>query len=74
MRLYIAYNYSPNEVSYERGSMERPMFDHLAEADSAMHDENKRISVSLISKAQDQIEQSLFVLGFVAMLAVWMPR
>jgi len=54
--------------------MERPMFDHLAEADSAMHDENKRISVSLISKAQDQIEQSLFVLGFVAMLAVWMPR
>jgi hypothetical protein len=74
MELLIKSNFDSHQADAATKGIERPLFDHLAVADSAMREENKRISESLRAKAQDKIEQSLFVLGFVAILAVWIPR
>jgi hypothetical protein len=39
-----------------------------------MQDEKKRNADSLIAQARNKIEQSLFALGFIGLLAIWMPK
>jgi hypothetical protein len=39
-----------------------------------MLDERRRLNENLIAKARSQIEQSLFALVFIGMLAIWMPK
>lgn len=54
--------------------IDRPVLVFLEKASEIMHEEERNINQRLASKTRSQIEQSLFVLAFIALLVVWMPK
>lgn len=54
--------------------LDQPALDILVSANEDMRDERKRASDSLIASTRNKIEQSLFALAFIGLLAIWMPK
>lgn len=54
--------------------IDRPLLDHLAAADAAIHDEKASIGERLTVSAQNKIELSLLILAFISLVVVWMPK
>jgi methyl-accepting chemotaxis protein len=54
--------------------IDRPLLVTLEVAETAVLEENKRITDNLLGKTRNQIEISLFALAFIGLLAVWMPK
>lgn len=54
--------------------IDRPLLDYLEAADTAMQEEKKSINERLTAKAKNQIEQSMLILGLIALLVIWMPK
>lgn len=74
MEVLVKNGYDPRQADALVKGIDRPLLDYLEAADAAMQDEKKNINESLTAKARSQIEQSLFILGFIAFLVVWMPK
>lgn len=72
--LLIQSKYAPGPADASVKGIDRPLLDILKSADVDMQDEKKRNSESLIAQARNRIEQSLFALGFIGLLAIWMPK
>ena len=54
--------------------VDRPLLDQLEVAETNMLGEKKRLTDNTVARTRNQIEQSLFALAFIGMLAVWMPK
>jgi methyl-accepting chemotaxis protein len=70
----IDSKYFPGPADTLVKGIDRPLLDILKSANEDMQDEKKRDSESLIAQARNKIEQSLFALGFIGLLAIWMPK
>jgi methyl-accepting chemotaxis protein len=66
--------YLPGPADAAVKGIDRPLLEILKSANEDMQDEKKRDSDSLIAQARNKIEQSLFALGFIGLLAIWMPK
>lgn len=74
MDALIKSGFDPHQADAAVKGIDRPLLDYLEAADTAMQDEKKSINESLTAKARNQIDQSLVILGFIALLVVWMPK
>ncbi len=74
MLLLIKNKYSPGPSDAAVKGIDQPLLDVLASADVDMTDERERTNDSLISATRNKIEQSLFALAFIGLLAIWMPK
>lgn len=72
--LLINNKYYPGPADASVKGIDRPLLDTLKSANEDMQDEKKRNADSLIAQARNKIEQSLFALGFIGLLAIWMPK
>jgi len=72
--LLIDSKYYPGPADAAVKGIDRPLLDILKSSNEDMQDEMKRNSDSLIAEARNKIEQSLFALGFIGLLAIWMPK
>lgn len=72
--LLINSKYAPGPADTSVKGIDRPLLDVLKAANEDMQDEKRRDSESLIAEARNKIEQSLFALGFIGLLAIWMPK
>ena len=72
--LLINSKYVPGPADTSVKGIDRPLLDVLKAANEDMQDEKKRDNESLIAEARNKIEQSLFALGFIGLLAIWMPK
>lgn len=72
--ILIKSRYFPSQADAAVKGIDRPLLDLLKSADVDMQDERKRTNDSLIAEARNRIEQSLFALGFIGLLAIWMPK
>lgn len=54
--------------------IDRPLVDYLEAADEAMQQENRNINERMVAKAKNQVDQSLLILGVIALLVIWMPK
>ncbi|OIR01646.1 methyl-accepting chemotaxis protein CtpH [mine drainage metagenome] len=59
--------------TFVRG-IDHPLLEHLEAAEASMIEDKKRINKTLVDATRNNIEQNLFVLAFLALLAVWMPK
>lgn len=67
-------NFNPDQADAQVKGIDRPLLENLEAVEVAMEDEKRRLNESMTAQVRSQIEQSLVVLGFIALLAVWMPR
>ena len=74
MEMLIKNGFDPHQADANVKGIDRPLLAYLEAAETAMEDETKSINEGLTAKARGQIEQSLFILGFIAFLVVWMPK
>jgi methyl-accepting chemotaxis protein len=72
--LLIESKYFPGPADTSVKGIDRPLLEILRSANEDMQDGKKRDSESLIAQARNKIEQSLFALGFIGLLAIWMPK
>ncbi len=72
--ILIKSNYFPRSADAAVKGIDRPLLDLLMSAGTDMQEERNRTNDSLIAAARNQIEQSLFALGFIGLLAIWMPK
>lgn len=72
--LLIKNKYFPGPADASVKGIDRPLLDILKSANGDMQDEKRRTNDSLIAQARNKIEQSLFALGFIGLLAIWMPK
>jgi methyl-accepting chemotaxis protein len=72
--IFIKSGFDPHPADTAVKGIDRPLLDLLETADEAMQDEKKNINESLTAKARKQIDQSLLILGFVALIVIWMPK
>jgi methyl-accepting chemotaxis protein len=72
--LLIDSRYSPGPADTSVKGIDRPLLDILKATNEDMQDEKRRDSDGLIAEARNKIEQSLFALGFIGLLAIWMPK
>jgi methyl-accepting chemotaxis protein len=72
--LLIDSKYFPGPADTSVKGIDRPLLDILKSANEDMQDEKKRDNDSVIAEARNKIEQSLFALGFIGLLAIWMPK
>jgi hypothetical protein len=70
----VRSNYDPRPADASVKGVDRPLLDHLEAAEKSMQEEKRRSNDNLMAKARAKIEQSLFALGFIGLLAIWMPR
>jgi hypothetical protein len=54
--------------------LDRPLLGYLDEAAEAIREEQHRINNQVVDKTRSQINQSLLILAFVALLVLWMPK
>jgi hypothetical protein len=66
--------FDPLKADASVQGIDRPLLDYLEAADVAMQDESKNVNERLTAKAKNQIEQSLLVLGLIALLVIWIPK
>jgi len=72
--ILIKNKYFPGPADSAVKGIDRPLLDTLKSANDDMRDEKIRTNDSLIAQARNRIEQSLFALGFIGLLAIWMPK
>lgn len=72
--ILLRNGYDPRPADAAVKGIDRPLLEYLEAAEVAMQDEKKNVNENLTAKARNQIEQSLLVLGFIALLVVWMPK
>jgi methyl-accepting chemotaxis protein len=70
----IRSNYDPHAADAVVRGIDRPLMDQLETAEKDLQDEKRRANESVTAQARTKIEQSLFALGFIGLLAIWMPR
>ena len=74
LELLVKNNFDPHAADTSVKGIDRPLLDSLEAAEVSMVADKKRINKALVDAARNKIEQNLFALGFLALLAVWMPR
>lgn len=74
MDLLIKSKFNPHPADAMVKGIDHPLLEHLEAAEVDMLDDKKRINKALVDTARNNIEQNLFALAFLALLAVWMPR
>ncbi|MBI5891837.1 MAG: hypothetical protein HZB47_14405 [Nitrosomonadales bacterium] len=74
MDLLVQNNYNPTRADAAVKGIDEPILTYLAVSELDMLGEKRRLNDNLIAKARNQIEQSLFALVFIGMLAIWMPK
>ncbi len=72
--LLIRSKFDSSKADAAVRGIDRPLLDHLDAAETGMLDEKRRLTENAVANARNQIEQSLFALIFIGMLAVWMPK
>jgi hypothetical protein len=72
--LLLKNNFDPHQADASVKGIDRPLLDTLETVEVTMVNDKKRIDKTLVDEARNKIEQNLFALGFLALLAVWMPR
>ncbi len=72
--LLIKSKFDPHPADAMVKGIDHPLLEHLEAAEVGMLDDKKRINKALVDTARNNIEQNLFALAFLALLAVWMPR
>jgi methyl-accepting chemotaxis protein len=66
------YSLGPSDAAVK--GIDQPLLDVLTSANVDMKDERERTNESLIASTRNKIEQSLFALAFIGLLAIWMPK
>ena len=74
VQLLLRNRFDPVEADTAVKSIDRPLLEYLQTADTAAQDETRRLNETLAYKSRTQIEQSLVVLAFLAMLVIWFKR
>lgn len=74
VQLLLKNRFDPTEADTAVKSVDRPLLDYLANADTAAQDETRRLNETLAYKSRTQIEQSLVVLAFLSLLVIWFKR
>jgi methyl-accepting chemotaxis protein len=74
MELLIKSQFDPHAADAMVMGIDRPLIGYLEVAETNMMDDKKRIDKGLVDTARNNIEQDMFALAFLALLAVWMPR
>jgi archaellum component FlaC len=72
--ILIKNKFDPIQADVAVKGIDEPILTYLAVSEIDMLDERRRLNENLIAKARSQIEQSLFALVFIGMLAIWMPK
>jgi len=72
--IFIKSGYDPHQADAAVKGIDRPLLEKLEAAEVSMVEDKKRIDKGLVDAARSKIEQNLFALAFLALLAVWMPR
>jgi methyl-accepting chemotaxis protein len=72
--VFVNSNFDSHLADKEVAGIDRPLENILEDADKAMQDEKKSINESLTAKTRSQIEKSLMILGFIALITIWMPK
>ena len=72
--LLIKSKFDPHAADAMVKGVDRPLLEYLETAESSMLDDKKRINKGLVDTARNNIEQNMFALAFLALLAVWMPK
>jgi hypothetical protein len=72
--LLIKNKYVPSASDAAVKGIDQPLLKTLESANDDMRDERKRANDSLIASTRNKIEQSLFALAFIGLLAIWMPK
>jgi hypothetical protein len=74
LEVFVNSNFDSHLADKEVMGIDRPLETLLEDADRAMQDEKKSINESLTAKTRSQIEKSLMILGFIALITIWMPK
>ena len=74
LELLIRNNFDPRPPDALVKGIDRPALEHLEAAETSMQEDKRRINRTLVDAARNNLEQNLFVLSFLALLAVWMPK
>jgi methyl-accepting chemotaxis protein len=72
--LMIKNKYTPGPSDAAVKGIDQPLLETLSAANADMKDERERANDSLIAATRNKIEQSLFALAFIGLLAIWMPK
>jgi methyl-accepting chemotaxis protein len=72
--ILIKNKYFPGPADAAVKGIDRPLLDILKATNEDMREEKNRTNDSLVAQARNRIEQSLFALGFIGLLAIWMPK
>lgn len=72
--MLVRNGFDPRPADALVKGIDHPLLEHLEAAEASMLEDKKRINKTLIDAARSNIEQNLFALAFLALLAVWMPR
>jgi len=72
--ILIKSKYFPGPADTAVKGIDRPALDLLEAANVDMRDERERVNESMVASARNKIEQSLFALAFIGLLAIWMPK
>ena len=74
VELLIRNSFDPRPSDAVVKGIDRTALEHLEAAETSMLEDKKRINKTLVDAARNHIEQNLFALAFLALLAVWLPK
>ncbi len=74
LEMFVKNGYDPRPADTAVKGIDRPLLEQLASANADMMEKRRRINENLTVKARTQIEESVFALAFIGLLAVWFPR
>ncbi len=74
VEILIKSGYDPHPADAAVKGVDRPLLEQLAAANADMQDERIRLNESLTARARIQLEESMFALAFIGLLAVWLPK
>ncbi|MDO8989721.1 MAG: hypothetical protein Q7U91_08810 [Sideroxyarcus sp.] len=72
--LLVKNKFTPGPSDAAVKGIDQPLLELLLAANTDMKDERERASNSVIAATRNKIEQSLFALAFIGLLAIWMPK
>jgi methyl-accepting chemotaxis protein len=72
--ILIKNKYFPGPADAAVKGIDRPALVLLEAANVDLRDEKERVNESMVASARNKIEQSLFALAFIGLLAIWMPK
>ncbi len=74
VEILIRNGYDPHPADAAVKGVDRPLLEQLAAANTDMQEERIRLNESLTAKTRTQLEESMFALAFIGLLAVWVPK